>query len=103
MREDYEAFKAALEETAVHVPLYVRANGPARSSLGDGIERTWASAATPLGLRLVLLPICAGMGSIVFVEIYADPYARAVLDGWMDSFRFVNGRNIEACEYLDPK
>ena len=54
-------------------------------------------------LRLVLIPICAGTGSVVFMETYGDPYARSVLDGWMDSFRWTRGRNLVACDYLDPK
>ncbi len=52
---------------------------------------------------LVLVPICAGTGSIVFVQAYGDPYARGVLDGWMDSFRWTDGRNLTACDFLDPK
>ncbi len=31
------------------------------------------------------------------------PYARSVLDGWMNSFRWTHGRNLVACDYLDPK
>lgn len=77
--------------------------GPVKTALGAGVERTWRVAGTMVELRLVLVPICAGTGSIVFVQAYGDPYARSVLDGWIDSFRWTHGRNLRACDYLDPK
>ncbi|WP_437330719.1 hypothetical protein [Sorangium sp. So ce381] len=77
--------------------------GPVTTALGAGVERAWRVAGTSMELRLVLVPICAGTGSIVFVQAYGDPYARSVLDGWMDSFRWTNGRNLTACDFLDPK
>lgn len=77
--------------------------GPVTTALGAGIERRWRIAGTWAELRLVLVPICAGTGSIVFVQEYGDPYARSVLDGWMGSFRWTRGRNLTACDFLDPK
>jgi hypothetical protein len=77
--------------------------GEVDTSLGRGVERTWAVPGTSAGFRMVLVPICAGTGSILFVETYGDPYARQVLDKWMGSFRFTDGRNLKACDYLDPK
>ena len=74
-----------------------------QTSLGNGIERTFRVVNTTLALRAVLVPICAGTGSIVFIEAYEDPYARSVLDGWMSSFRWTQGRNVTACDFLDPK
>ena len=77
--------------------------GAVDTVLGRGVEHAWAVTGTAGGLRVVLVPICAGSGSIVFVEAYGDPYARQVLDAWMGSFRFTSGRNLKACDYLDPK
>jgi hypothetical protein len=77
--------------------------GPVTTALGAGVERTWRVVGTWVELRLVLVPICAGTGSIVFVQAYGDPYARSVLDGWMNSFRWTHGRNLTACDFLDPK
>jgi hypothetical protein len=74
-----------------------------RTLLGSGIERTWRLRGTSLEERAVLIPICASMGSIVFVQIYGDQYAKSVLDAWMESFRWLHGRNLTACDYLDPK
>ena len=42
-------------------------------------------------------------GSIVLVELSGDSHARRVLDGWIGSFRWTHGRNLPACDYLDPK
>ncbi len=74
-----------------------------RTSLGSGVERTFRVLGTRSEIRFVLLPICAGTGSIMFMQAYGDPYARQVLDGWVESFRWINGRNLRACDFLDPK
>lgn len=72
-------------------------------SLGAAIERDWAISGGRGTLRMFLVPICAGTGSIVVVEGSGDGYARKVLDEWIGSFRFKDGRNLRACDYLDPK
>lgn len=74
-----------------------------QTSLGNGLERTFRAVGTMVEVRAVLIPICAGTGSVVFMEAYGDPFARSVLDGWMGSFRWMNGRNLKACDFLDPK
>jgi hypothetical protein len=77
--------------------------GPVSTPLGAGVERSWRVSGTWVELRLVLVPVCAGTGSVVFVQLYGDPYARSVLEGWMGSFRWTRGRNLPACDFLDPK
>jgi hypothetical protein len=100
-REVQDAVATTLMKT--HRQLQSLGGHPVRTALGNGIERTWRVAGSSVELRLVLLPICAGTGSVVFLQAYADPYARSVLDGWMESFRWTRGRNLVACDYLDPK
>ena len=87
----------------VHRQVQPLGGHPVQTALGNGIERTWRIVGTSVELRLVLLPICAGTGSVVFIQTYGDPYARSVLDGWMESFRWTHGRNLIACDFLDPK
>jgi hypothetical protein len=100
-REVQEAFVAKAAQLSMQVqPL---GGGPVKTALGSGTERTWRIFGTPFELRLVLLPICAGTGSIVIVQAYGDPYARSVLDGWVEAFRWQHGRNLPACDFLDPK
>jgi len=77
--------------------------GAVQTPLGSGIERTWRVEGTGVEARLLLIPICAGTGSVVFIQAYGDPYARSVLDGWLGSFRWLHGRSLTACDYLDPK
>jgi hypothetical protein len=79
------------------------AGGPVDTPLGAGIDRTWRVTGTKVEERVVLIPICAGTGSIAFVQVYGDAYARSVLDAWIGSFRWLHGRNLVACDYLDPK
>jgi hypothetical protein len=100
-REVQEAFVAKAAQLSMQVEIL--GGGPSRISLGSGVERTWRIMGTTVEMRLLLLPICAGTGSIVVMEAYGDPYARRVLDGWLDSFRWIHGRNITACDFLDPK
>lgn len=100
-REAQEGFVAEIEKLQMQVQ--VVGNGPAQTALGAGTSRTWRVYGTMVELRLIMVPICAGTGSIVFVLAYGDPYAKSVLEGWVDSFRWINGRNIVACDYLDPK
>jgi hypothetical protein len=77
--------------------------GAVQTPLGSGIERTWRVEGTGVEARLLLIPICAGTGSVVFIQAYGDPYARSVLNGWLASFRWLHGRSLTACDYLDPK
>lgn len=78
-------------------------DGERTTHLGRGIERVWRIDGTPIEVRMLLLPICAQTGSIVIVQVHGDPHARAVLDDWLASFRWIDGRAIPACRYLDPK
>jgi hypothetical protein len=77
--------------------------GKIDTALGGGVERTWRMAGTTVEERVVLVPICAATGSVAFIQVYGDPYARSVLDAWINSFRWLHGRNLVACDYLDPK
>lgn len=100
-REAQEAFVAKAAE--VHVGVEALGGGPVKTALGAGIDRRWRVAGTAVELRILLIPICAGTGSLVFVQVYGDAYARSVLDGWVESFRWTHGRNLTACDFLDPK
>jgi hypothetical protein len=100
-REVQEGFVAKVAELSMSVQAL--GGGPIKTALGAGVQRAWRIVGTGVELRLLLVPICAGTGSIVFVQVYGDPYARSVLDGWVESFRWINGRNITACDFLDPK
>jgi hypothetical protein len=93
-----KSFATLVHRTAIPVSW-----GESRVSLGAATERTWRIADTSAEIRAVMVPVCAGTGSLVFIEAYADSYARAVLDGWVNSFQWLNGRNLPICARLDPK
>ena len=82
--------------------LQPRGGGPVRTSLGPAVERRWDLAGTVVGVRVVLVPICGGTGSIVFI-LRHDEYGLSTLDGWVDSFHRMGGGVPPVCEYLDPK
>jgi hypothetical protein len=93
----------AIEAAKGGAQTYVVGGGKVDTPLGKGIDRTWRVGRTAIEERVVLIPICAGTGSIAFVELYGDAYARSVLDAWLGSFRWQHGRSVTACDYLDPK
>ena len=74
-----------------------------KTELGNAIVRTYTVKGTPVKVRIVLIPICAGTGSLVFLQSFSDDFAAAVLDGWLASFRMPENRNLAACDFLDPK
>lgn len=71
-------------------------------ALGPATERTWRIEGTPIEVRAVLVPICEETGSLVFVELYADPRGRQVLDHWLNTFRWMPGGRPPVCEALNP-
>lgn len=71
--------------------------------LGDGVRRVWSVTDTNILLRVVVVPVCNGNGSYVFMQTYADSYAKGVLDGWMSSFRWMGPGRPPVCEMLDPR
>jgi hypothetical protein len=95
------SFAAVLGEAGVTVE--GAGAGTARTPLGKGTERRWRGAGTTVEMRMILVPICGGTGSVVLVTASADPLGKSVLDGWIESLRWINGRNVVACGYLDPK
>lgn len=83
--------------------LFTASNGHVETPLGRAVVRTWRVRGTDSTFRALLVPICADTGSVVILEMAGNNQARSVLDGFVDSFRWVQGRNLTACEYLDPK
>lgn len=77
-------------------------SGHVSGALGPGVERTWSIEDTPVQIRAVLVPVCEGTGSYVFVELYADSRARYALDWWLGSFRWITATPPPVCEMLNP-
>jgi hypothetical protein len=99
---------AAVFSHAVGGRLHNVSAGRWRSPLGEAVEQIWMVEGSRLHVRAILIPICEGTGSLVFLEAFADPYARHVLDGWLASFRFTgphSGRPAPppVCERLNPR
>lgn len=101
----FEEIRRAFRKVARTTGLSVHLLGERAVStgLGEGVERTWEVGGTSERLRAVLVPICAGTGSLLFLGAYGDKRGRATLDRWMGSFHFGSGRSVPACDYLDPK
>ena len=102
-KEALRGIRDALEEGGVDARVSLLRAGARRTPLGRGTEKLWSVEGTPFEIRMVQVPVCAGTGSVVFIEGYADGAGRDLLDDWVDSFRWDEGRNVEACKFLDPK
>jgi hypothetical protein len=50
--------------------------GRVRTPLGMAVERVWAVKRGNVRIRLLLLPICGGTGSLLFAQLWADAAAR---------------------------
>ena len=77
--------------------------GPVSTPLGPGVERWWSVGDASVSVRAVLVPICGGTGSLVFLQSFQDPAAQRTLDGWMGSFRWNTDVKPPVCEALDPR
>jgi hypothetical protein len=82
------------------VPVGGRALGTA---LGAGVERSWTFTGTRISVRAVMVPICGGTGSLVFLQSFDEPTSGALLDGWMNSFRWNTNVRPPVCEAFDPR
>lgn len=83
--------------------LVVMGGGPAQTPLGTGVERRYSVEGTPILLRVVVVPICGGTGSLVFLQSWADPSAKGMLDAFLYSFRWNTSVKPPVCEMLDPR
>lgn len=84
-------------------PLVLEGGGPAWHPLGPAVDRWWSVGGTPFMLRAIVVPICSGTGSYVFIQSWSVPGAKSALDQWMSSFRWTSPGRPPLCEVLDPR
>lgn len=84
-------------------PIAVVDSRPITLPLGYGIERLCSVTGTNIFMRAVMVPVCSGNGSYVFIQTFAAPYAKGVLDGWLSSFRWMGRERPPVCDMLDPQ
>ena len=71
--------------------------------LGPALEERWRVQGGTAEVRIILMPVCAGTGSLVFVLVYRNDDALRLLEPWLDSYNFISGRSVPMCDRLDPK
>ena len=81
--------------------LVVVSNKKISTRLGRGLERTWQVEGTAVGLRAVVLPVCRGTGSVVFLMMWADEHTKQLLT-WVVQEARRTGTEPPACALLDP-
>lgn len=84
-------------------PLLPVGGGPISLPLGTAVERQWSIANTSASVRVILVPVCNGTGSYVFVQSWTEPLGKEMLDAWMYSFRWMSAFAPPICEVLNPK
>ncbi|MDI1446126.1 hypothetical protein [Polyangium sp. 6x1] len=93
-----------LEQGTEGKPVAAGKTGPVATPLGAGVERWWTIGGdTSISVRAVMVPICGGTGSLVFLQSFKDPTAQRTLDGWLQSFRWNTNEKPPVCEALDPR
>lgn len=97
----FAALRDIIDPSRLTRPVTTSGKGP----LGQGIVRSWTVIGTGVDIRAIMVPICNGTGSLVFFQIFGDDYSRKVVDGWMQSFRWLDDdrAQIPACQRLDPR
>ncbi|HEV8247796.1 MAG TPA: hypothetical protein VGP93_18610, partial [Polyangiaceae bacterium] len=72
------------------------------STLGRGIERVWRVSGTSAGLKAIVLPMCAGTGSLVLWGVWADDQGLNTLDWWLGSVKPTLPGEAPVCAELNP-
>jgi hypothetical protein len=70
--------------------------------LGRGLERAWRVARTNAGLKVIVVPICASTGSMIFWGVWADANGARALDWWLGSLRSTRRGEPPICVELNP-
>jgi hypothetical protein len=81
---------------------YVRGRDVQLANLGAGVEREWRVVGSSGGLKAIVLPVCAGTGSLVLWAVWADPSGVATVDWWLGSLRSTNAAEPPICAELNP-
>lgn len=81
---------------------YVRGRDVHLGALGAGVERQWRVAGSNGGLKAIVLPICAGTGSLVLWGVWADPAGVSTIDWWLGSVRPTTKAEPPICAELNP-
>jgi hypothetical protein len=103
MEEVFRNFARGFVKGLKGRPIAVEHTRPTTHTLGYGIERLWSVPGTNIFFRVLMVPVCNGNGSYVFIQTYADSYAKSVLDGWLSSFRWLGPGRPPVCDMLDPQ
>ncbi|UQA57851.1 hypothetical protein [Polyangium aurulentum] len=103
VEEVFRDVARGFSESAGGKPLISEGGGPVMLPLGPAVERWWSVADSPVSLRAVVLPVCNGTGSYIFLQTWTEPTAKTLLDGWLGSFRWTSGGSPPVCWMLDPR
>jgi hypothetical protein len=77
--------------------------GARKTALGDAVEQSWRDVRSTAQVNIVLVPVCNGTGSLVFVLLYNDLGGHEMLERWLQSYRFTAGPDAPMCRRLDPE
>ncbi len=103
IEEVFRDVARGFSQSAGDKQLIAEGGGPVMLPLGPAIERYWSVADSPVSLRAVVLPVCNGTGSYIFLQTWTEPAARGLLDGWLSSFRWMAPGSPPVCWMLDPR
>jgi hypothetical protein len=97
-----EGVQRAVDEVASAEIELISDPGRVRTPLGVAVERVWAVKKGQARIRLLMLPICGGSGSLLFAQLWADAATKAELDWWLGALRPLSAGAPPICAELDP-
>jgi hypothetical protein len=99
-----ELHAAAVEGAGIQsLDLVALSDHTATTPLGQGVARLWGTRTTTVRMRVILVPVCYGTGSFVFVQAYDNDRSQRMLDKWLDSFRWLSMKPPPICKKLNPR
>jgi hypothetical protein len=98
----FAAFETGFEQGGDGADLVVSDTGRVRTPLGEALARTWTVQGSDAQLRVVILPLCGGTGSVAFSQLWSDESGRAELDWWLAELRPLRPGPPPICAQLDP-
>jgi hypothetical protein len=75
--------------------------GWVRTPLGAAHVRSWQLGNGAI-VRLLVVPICGGSGSIAISQVWSDPWSEATLTHWVNSLMPRAPGHPPVCAELDP-
>jgi hypothetical protein len=103
VEKQWKDFQAGFEQSGDgEAELEQLETGRVRTPLGDALARTWKLGGEATRLRVTILPICGGTGSLAISQLWSDQSGAAELKWWLGQLSRLRPGPPPVCAELDP-